>query len=106
MTGRETIIHFLGEHDCFTVNEIIQTYGCSKKLVCSAASAMVRRGELSRVKEFDGNTIYYPVCGLSFLESSIDIFDMCRNSPAMKRVLVVWGILTPDVLKMTGRNIS
>lgn len=106
MTGREIIIHFLGEHDTFTVNELIEAYGCDKKLLYSTASAMARRGELFRVKRVNGDVTYYPACGLSFFEPGIDIFEMCRNSPAMKRVLVVWGRLTPDVLKINRRNAS
>lgn len=99
MTGKEIIIHYLTRHKSFTIMALLRQYGCSRSLACNAASTMVRRGELSKVKMDNGEVIYYPVCELSFFDEEVDIFERCKNSPVMRRILVVWGVLSPSALE-------
>ncbi|HCR3451227.1 TPA: protein ren [Citrobacter werkmanii] len=102
MTGKDAIRHYLALHKYFTITDLMSQFSCSKSMLCGAASSMVRRGELSRVRREDGAVVYYPVFGRNGSRESGDIFELCRNSPAMKRILVVWGVLAPEVLERQG----
>ncbi|ELV5027092.1 protein ren [Salmonella enterica] len=100
MTGKEAILSYLLEHDSFSINDVVQACECSKSRVSNAAGVMWRNGMLTKKRNAGGTMTYFPAQGvIAEQQGVVSTIKQCRNSPAMKRLLVVWGVLPPDVLE-------
>lgn len=91
MTAKSAIIDYLRNHDRFKANDIIETYGYSKSLVSSATQSLIREGFVTKRKDHHGSVIFISTYGNTPLDSYETIFDECRNSPYMKRILMFYG---------------
>ncbi|EAS2833710.1 protein ren [Salmonella enterica] len=99
MTGKEAILNYLQNNSSFTTSDVARESGCVRSRVSNAAGVMFRKGELTSVKNGDGTVTYFIRPGQDFvLSTDCSIFEQCRKSAAMKRVLVVWGVLAPETL--------
>ncbi|AFH14937.1 hypothetical protein ACWJ7D_002079 [Cronobacter sakazakii] len=91
MTASEAIKHYLLEHPSFTTEQIVNAYGVSLQSVQHAARRMEMNGELVAVR--DWRRLIYSLPGDNTGESVNVIFDECRLSGAMRRVLCVYGAI-------------
>lgn len=93
MTGKEAIFEYLKTHKTFCSADVSAFSGVSHTGINLAASDLARKGLLV----VDGKvwrTVYYRMVTDDEKEgrrSTNRIFQECRNSEAMKRVLAVYG---------------
>jgi len=93
MTGRETITEYLKTHKTFCFAEIASATGQSLASVSQAANKMFRAGELVVDRKI-WRTVWYRLPDDAERTGKVStnlIFQECRNSEAMKRVLSVYG---------------
>lgn len=89
MTGRQAILQYLAGRNTFTPSQVAQAVGVPANRVTTAANAMCQTGELILVsRQWRSNTYQRPVANQRSINT---IFDECRNSDAMQRVLSVYG---------------
>lgn len=94
MTARQAILEYLKVHRSFTSSDVSSLFGLRRDSVRLASRALIRE----RVIEFDRRnwrTVYYRLASddeKSGLVSTNLIFQECRQSEAMKRVLNFYGV--------------
>ncbi|EFA4828171.1 protein ren [Escherichia coli] len=93
MTGKEAIFHYLQTHKTFCAPDVAAATGLSPRSINQAASILAKEGVLV----VDGRvwrTVYYRLTTedeRAGRRSTNRIFQECRESEAMKRVLAVYG---------------
>ena len=95
MTGKEAIEWYLDEYGFFTSELVCAATGVSRAKVSAASMEMRANGEIV-LKERNWRTMIYVATeddeGQPINRDGENvIFDECRNSPAMRRVLSVYG---------------
>lgn len=95
MTGREAVEWYLDTHGSFTAELVSAATGASRSQICGAVHKMRLEGAII-LKERNWRTMVYVAAeddeGQPINRDGVNtIFQECRNSPAMKRVLMVWG---------------
>ncbi|RSB59012.1 protein ren [Atlantibacter subterranea] len=89
MTGRQAILQYLAGRNTFTPSQVAQAVGVPVTRITAAANVMCQSGELILVsRQWRGNTYQRPMANQRSINT---IFDECRNSDAMQRVLSVYG---------------
>lgn len=98
MTGREAIEWFLDEHGYFTADEVSTASGVSRQQVMAASFKMRRSGEITLLERRWRIGVYAWAEDEEGRQVSRDgvntIFQECRQSDAMRRVLAVYGRAT------------
>lgn len=88
------VVELLSRGGKFGGADIAKAIGASYKQISTAISMLVRTGEIQH-SGARGSRVYSigtPKKGKSIRSNSVNtIFQECRNSDAMKRVLMVWG---------------
>lgn len=93
MKCKDAILRYLETHKAFSATEVATEYGISLRGVNQAAALLAKKGVLV----FDSRSwrhVFYRLANddeKSGRRSTNRIFQECRNSDAMKRVLMVWG---------------
>lgn len=95
MTGREAIEWYLEGYGSFTAELVCEATGVSRSQVLAASFKMRQNGEIV-LRERNWRTNVYVAAeddeGKPInREGENTIFQECRNSAAMKRLLMVWG---------------
>ena len=96
MTGKQAIFNYLQTHKTFCAPDVAAATGLTQTSINQAASLLAREGVLV----VDGKawrTLYYRLTTedeRAGRRSTNRIFQECRNSEAMKRVLAVYGRTT------------
>lgn len=93
MKAKEAIAEYLKTHETFCFAEVASATGQSVTAISQAANRMFRAGELVVDKKV-WRTVWYRIpheAERSGKVSTNRIFQECRNSEAMKRVLAVYG---------------
>ncbi|MBT1882984.1 protein ren [Enterobacter mori] len=95
MTGREAIEWYLEQYGSFTAELVSTATGVSRTQVQSASYRMRANGEII-LRERNWRTMVYVAAeddegAPNNRDGENTIFQECRNSAAMKRVLMVWG---------------
>ena len=95
MTAREAIEAFLEEHGYFTAAEVSEFSGLKLQKITAASSKMRSSGEIILKERIWRVGVYVSADDYDQLpvsRSGINtIFQECRSSDAMKRVLSVYG---------------
>ncbi|UYM55278.1 protein ren [Leclercia adecarboxylata] len=99
MTGREAIEWYLDTHGSFNAADVVRALGVTRKQVDQASNKMRENGEIVlKQKAWRCNTYVYAEDdeGQPISRDGINtIFQECRKSPAMRRVLAVYGRVSP-----------
>ncbi|MCD9775847.1 protein ren [Klebsiella variicola subsp. variicola] len=91
MTSREAIKLYLKKHDKFRNDQVAAAFGLTREAIARTAREMARAGDLV-IEWYDKKRIVYRKQRVSKPATSTnDIFAQCRQSPAMQRVLFVFG---------------
>ncbi|MEX0549002.1 winged helix-turn-helix domain-containing protein [Raoultella terrigena] len=96
MTGKQAILNYLQTHRTFCAPDVCAATGLSQPSINQAASILAREGVLV-VEGKSWRTVYYRLTTedeRNGRRSTNRIFQECRNSEAMKRVLAVYGRTT------------
>jgi len=90
MTGREAIERYLATHATFKNDQVATAYGLAHETISSAARRMVRAGSLV-IDHLESNMVVYRRTTTAPKSYKNPVFDECRNSPNMQRLLFVYG---------------
>lgn len=93
MKAKEVIAEYLKTHETFCFAEISIATGVPVTAISQAANRMFRAGELVVDKKV-WRTVWYRLPDDAERAGKVStnlIFKECRNSEAMKRVLMVYG---------------
>ncbi|ANR76983.1 protein ren [Kosakonia sacchari] len=93
MTGKQAIFEYLKTHSIFCAPDVATAFGMTTASVTQAANILAKEGSLT-VSGKVWRTVYYRLTTQDEKEgrkSTNLIFQECRNSEAMKRVLSVYG---------------
>lgn len=90
MTGREAIEKYLATRATFTNEQVASAYDLDRENIGSAARRMVRTGELV-IDHLEKNVVVYRSARAKPEPWKNPVFDECRNSGAMQRLLFVYG---------------
>ncbi|MEN0581592.1 protein ren [Phytobacter palmae] len=91
MSAKTAIKKYLANHATFTSAEVSAATGISTKTLCSAAFHMCRAGELV-IDSRNWRTVTYRATTDFDRMNKNFIFEECRSSAAMQRVLSVYGV--------------
>lgn len=95
MTAREAIESFLDEHGYFTAGEVAARYGIPLQFVTATSFKMRNRGEITLIERRWRVGVYAWADdddGRPISRDGVNtIFQECRQSDAMRRVLAVYG---------------
>ncbi|WP_105679774.1 hypothetical protein [Cronobacter dublinensis] len=92
MTAKEAIKHYLLKHTSFTTAQIAEYYGLTMQSVQHAARKLEHGGELI-VESRDWRMLTYRLRRKGEGKARNLIFNECRASDAMRRVLCVYGTI-------------
>lgn len=93
MTARQLILEYLKTHRTFSSAEVARVYGRRQECINHASSQMAREG-LIVVESKVWRTVYYRLTTDDDRAGRVNgntIFQECRQSDAMRRVLAVYG---------------
>ncbi|EOY5376254.1 hypothetical protein ACP6O1_000414 [Cronobacter dublinensis] len=92
MTAKEAIKHYLLKHTSFTTAQIAESYGLTMQSVQHAARKLEHGGELI-VESRDWQMLTYRLRRKGEGKTLNLVFNECRTSGAMRRVLCVYGAI-------------
>lgn len=93
MTARQLILEYLKTHRTFSSAEVARVYGRRQECINHASSTMSRE-RLIVVDSRKWRTVYYRLATEDEKAGRVStnlIFQECRQSDAMRRVLAVYG---------------
>lgn len=96
MTAREAILEYLKTHKVFTSADIAKIHGSTQSRINQIASELFREGVIA-VDSRVWRTVYYRLATDDEKSGRVStnlIFQECRQSDAMRRVLAVYGRAT------------
>lgn len=97
MKGKQAILRYLETHRTFTAKDVATECGMTINCITKNAIDLERARKIVRVSKVWRTVTYRqatPEEQVGTARSCTNgIFQECRNSPAMKRVLMVWGRL-------------
>lgn len=95
MKGKQAILRYLETHRTFTAKDVSAESGLTVNCITKNAIDLERERKLVRLSKVWRTVTYRlatPEEQAGTARSCTNrIFQECRNSPAMKRVLMVWG---------------
>ncbi|EIZ8938092.1 protein ren [Salmonella enterica] len=94
MTARQAILEYLKTHRSFTSADITKITGTTQSCINHAAAALFREGVIV-VESKLWRTVYYRLATDDEKSDRVStnlIFQECRQSEAMKRVLSIYGV--------------
>ena len=92
MTSKEAILEYLKNHPEFTIAQVASAYGFACSSVASSARALLRSREIYVSSSRWRDLRYRQVANKPRKKKPNNIFDECRNSDTMKRILMVYGV--------------
>ncbi|MEZ2435055.1 winged helix-turn-helix domain-containing protein [Raoultella planticola] len=93
MTGKQAIFNYLQTHKTFCAPDVAAATGLTQTSINQAANILAKQGVLVAEARV-WRTVYYRLATeeeIAGRKSTNQIFNECRQSPAMKRVLAVYG---------------
>ena len=95
MKGKQEILRYLETHRTFTAKDVATECGMTINCITKNALELEKVNKLVRISKV-WRTVTYRLAtpeeqSGTARSCSNGIFDECRNSAAMKRVLMVWG---------------
>ena len=95
MKGKQAILRYLETHRTFTSKEVATECNMTINCITKNAIDLERARKIVRVSKVR-RTVTYRLATPDVQDGTArscnnGIFQECRNSPAMKRVLMVWG---------------
>ncbi|HBS2788794.1 TPA: winged helix-turn-helix transcriptional regulator [Klebsiella pneumoniae] len=93
MTGKDAILNYLKTHKTCSSPDVAAASGMTRTCINQAANILAKQGVLVAEARV-WRTVYYRLATeeeISGRKSTNQIFNECRQSPAMKRVLAVYG---------------
>ncbi|UGO47225.1 hypothetical protein COBRASIX_60 [Enterobacter phage vB_EclS_CobraSix] len=95
MKGKQAILRYLETHRTFTAKDVATECGMTINCITKNAIDLERARKIVRVNKV-WRTVTYRLATPEEQDGTArsctnGIFQECRNSPAMKRVLMVWG---------------
>ena len=95
MKGKQAILRYLETHQTFTAKDVAKECGMTINCITKNAIDLERARKIIRVSKV-WRTVTYRLATLEEQDGTArscknGIFQGCRKSPAMKRVLMVWG---------------
>lgn len=95
MKGKQAILRYLEMHQTFTAKDVATECGMTINCITKNAIELERARKIVRVSKV-WRTVTYRLAtpkeqDCTARSCTNEIFQECRNSPAMKRVLMVWG---------------
>ncbi|MDA3989915.1 protein ren [Klebsiella aerogenes] len=93
MTGKDAILNYLKTHKTCSSPDVAEASGMSHTCINQAANILAKQGELVAVAKV-WRTVHYRLAteeDISGQKSTNQIFNECRQSPVMKRILAVYG---------------
>lgn len=93
MKGKQAILRFLETHRTFTAKDVATECGMTINCITKNAIDLERARKIVRVSKV-WRTVTYRLATeeeISGQKSTNQIFNECRQSPVMKRILAVYG---------------
>lgn len=95
MKGKQAILRYLETHRTFTAKEVAAECGMTINCITKNAIDLEKSRKIIRVSKV-WRTVTYRLAtpeeqAGTARSCTNGIFQECRNSPAMKRILMVWG---------------
>ncbi|WP_194429250.1 protein ren [Klebsiella pneumoniae] len=93
MTGKDAILNYLKTHATFSSPDVAAAFGMTHTCINQGCEYPAKQGVLV-VEARVWRTVYYRLAiedEIAGRKSINQIFNECRQSPAMKRVLAVYG---------------
>ncbi len=93
MTGKDAILNYLKTHKTCSSPDVAAASGMTHTCINQAANILAKQGVLVAEARV-WRTVYYRLATeeeISGRKSTNQIFNECRQRPAMKRVLAVYG---------------
>ncbi|WP_230010703.1 protein ren [Citrobacter koseri] len=95
MKGKQAIMRYLETHRIFTAKDVASEYGISLSCITKNALELEKKRVVIRLSKV-WRTVTYRLATPEEQDGTArsctnGIFQECRQSPAMKRVLMVWG---------------
>ncbi|MEQ5029076.1 protein ren [Klebsiella aerogenes] len=93
MTGKDAIMDYLKTHKTCNSPDVADASGMSRTCINQAANILAKQGVLVAVAKV-WRTVHYRLATeqeISGQKSTNQIFNECRQSPVMKRILAVYG---------------
>ncbi|MBM2952852.1 protein ren [Escherichia coli] len=95
MKGKQAILRYLETHRTFTAKDVAAECGMTINCITKNALELEKANKLVRISKV-WRTVTYRLAtpeeqSGTALSCTNGIFQECRNSAAMKRVLMVWG---------------
>ena len=91
MKGKQAILRYLETHQTFTAKGVATECGMTINCITKNAIDLERASKIVRVSKVWRTVTYRLATPEEQAGTARRIFQECRNSPAMKRVLMVWG---------------
>ena len=90
MSARDSILEYLESNDSFTTEKLARITGLKRDSIAYMARKMARAGELVTTSR-EGNWLVYsrPITAQGMEGNTI--FEECRRSPYMQRLLMMYG---------------
>ncbi|MDM2993395.1 MULTISPECIES: protein ren [Citrobacter] len=95
MKGKQAIMRYLETHRTFTARDVASEYGISLSCITKNALELEKKRVIIRLSKV-WRTVTYRLATPEEQDGTArsctnGIFQECRQSPAMKRILMVWG---------------
>ncbi|EMM2360079.1 TPA: protein ren [Citrobacter freundii] len=95
MKGKQAILRYLETHRTFTAKDVAAECGMTINCITKNALELEKVNKLVRISKV-WRTVTYRLAtpeeqSVTARSCTNGIFNECRNSAAMKRVLMVWG---------------